>query len=117
GIEVGAGTTHAFDSRMWTVSGYAKVALHEGFHHLPIPTLALRGMFSELLGSKDMRLTTISIDGQASHVFGVGSTFSITPYVGYQTLLMIARSGVMDVSPETDEYTDPSATDPAEFAF
>src|SRR5690606_6828839 len=77
GIEVGAGASHAFDSKMWTVNGYGKVALHEGFHHLPIPTIALRGMFSQLLGSKDLKMTTISAGAVISHVFGLGSTVNL----------------------------------------
>jgi hypothetical protein len=123
GIEIGAGASHVFDSSMWGLSGYAKFALHEGFHHLPIPTIALRGMVTELLGSKDLRMTQVGIDGQVSHVFGAGSTFSITPYVGYQALLTFARSTVLDATPGTDEYPDgfddppPGDTGSSEFVF
>ena len=116
GIEVGAGATHLFDSRMWTVSGYGKVALHEGFHHLPIPSIALRGMFSRLVGAKDMNMTTASGDISISHVFGIGKTFSITPYLGYQALFILARSHVLDITPGTDEYLEGSSG-PNEFIF
>ncbi len=116
GIEVGAGATHLFDSRMWTVSGYGKVALHEGFHHLPIPSIALRGMFSRLVGAKDMNMTTASADISISHVFGVGKTFNITPYAGYQALFILARSHVLDITPGTDEYLEGSSG-PNEFIF
>ncbi len=116
GIEVGAGATHLFDSRMWTVSGYGKVALHEGFHHLPIPSIALRGMFSRLVGAKDMNMTTASGDISISHVFGIGKTFSITPYAGYQALFILARSHVLDITPGTDEYLEGSSG-PNEFIF
>lgn len=105
GIEVGAGATKLFNSRMWTIAGYGKVALHEGFHHMPIPSIALRGMFSRLLGSKDLDLTTVSVDASISHVFGIGRTFSITPYAGYQALFVFAKTGIIDSTPDNDEYT------------
>ena len=116
GIEVGAGATHLFDSRMWTFGGYGKIALHEGFHHLPIPSIALRGMFSRLVGAKDLNMTTASADISISHVFGVGKTFNITPYVGYQALFVLARSHVLDITPGTDEYLEGSSG-PNEFIF
>ncbi len=116
GIEVGAGATHLFNSRMWTISGYGKVALHEGFHHLPIPSIALRGMFSRLVGAEDMNMTTASADVSISHVFGLGKTVNLTPYIGYQALFIVARSGVLDVTPKTDEYLNPSGA-LSEFVF
>ncbi|NVB40839.1 hypothetical protein G6O69_23575 [Pseudenhygromyxa sp. WMMC2535] len=106
GIELGAGATHLFDSRMWTISGYGKIALHEGFHHMPIPSIAIRGMFSRLLGARDLDMTTVSADISISHVFGVGKTFSITPYGGYQALMVFARTGILDATPGHDEYAD-----------
>jgi len=106
GLEVGAGATKLFDSRMWTISGYGKFALHEGFHHIPIPAIALRGMFSRLLGSKDLDITTISVDASISHVFGIGRTFSLTPYAGYQALFVLAKTGIIDSTPGDDEYTE-----------
>ncbi|MFO7565459.1 MAG: hypothetical protein R6X02_22650 [Enhygromyxa sp.] len=126
GIEVGAGATHLFDSRMWTISGYGKVALHEGFHHLPIPSIALRGMFSRLLGAKDIDMTTISVGASLSHVFGIGRTFNMTPYAGYDALLVFSRTGVLDATPGHDEFVDgpqlcgngdPTCTVQSEFVF
>lgn len=116
GVEVGAGATHLFNSRMWTINGYGKVALHEGFHHLPIPSIALRGMFSRLVGAEDMNMTTGSVDVSISHVFGLGKTVNVTPYGGYQALFIVARSGVLDVTPKTDEYLNPTGA-LSEFVF
>lgn len=123
GLEVGAGATKLFDSRMWTISGYGKFALHEGFHHLPIPSIAVRGMFSHLLGSPQLKMTTVSVDASISHVFGIGRTFSLTPYAGYQALMVFASSTLIDATPEEDEVLDciedPSVSDcaGAEFGF
>lgn len=107
GLEIGAGATHLFDSRMWTFGGYGKIALHEGFHHMPIPDIAVRGSFSRLLGAQDIDMTTAAVDATVSYVFGVGKTFNITPYAGYQALFIIAKSNVLDVTPGTDEFITP----------
>ncbi len=115
GLEIGAGAKHMFDSRMWAMGGYAKIAFHEGFHHLPIPSIAARGSFSRLVGARDMNLSTAAVDVSLSHVFGVGKTFNITPYAGYQALFIFANSGVLDVTPGTDEFLMPAQS--SEFVF
>ena len=106
GLEIGGGATHVFDSSMWAMGGYGKFALHEGFHHLPIPAIAVRGSFSRLLGAKDFNLTTAGVGATISHVFGIGKTFSLTPYVGYEALFVISRSQVLDSTPACDEFPD-----------
>jgi hypothetical protein len=106
GLEVGGGATHMFDSRMWAMTGYVKVAFHEGFHHLPIPSIAVRGSFSRLLGAKDINMTTAAPAITVSHVFGLGKTFSLTPYVGYEALIIVSRSHVLDATPNCDELDD-----------
>lgn len=106
GLEVGGGATHVFDSRMWAMTGYVKAALHEGFHHLPIPSIAVHASFSRLLGSKDINMTTAAPAVTISHVFGVGKTFSLTPYIGYEALVILARSSVLDATPNCDEFPD-----------
>jgi hypothetical protein len=92
GLEVGAGATHLFDSRMWAMSGYGKIAI--------------RGSFSRLLGAKDFNMTTAAPSISLSYVFGLGKTFSLTPYAGYEALIIIARSHVLDATPNCDEFAD-----------
>src|SRR6185503_11678669 len=45
-FEMGGGAIHLVDSRIWTGQFYTKFALHEGYHQLPIPSLAVRGAVS-----------------------------------------------------------------------
>jgi hypothetical protein len=106
GVEVGGGATHLFDSRMWAIGGYGKIAFHEGFHHLPIPSIGVRVAGSRLLGAKDFNLSTVAPALTVSHVFGLGKTFSLTPYVGYEALIIFSRSQVLDSSPNCDEFDD-----------
>lgn len=117
GLEVGAGATHLFDSRMWALAGYGKIAFHEGFHHLPIPSIAIRGSFSRLLGAKDFNMTTAAPAVTVSHVFGLGKTFSLTPYVGYEALIIVSRSQVLNANPACDEFPDAYNEDPAACDF
>lgn len=107
-IEFGAGAVHLFDSKMWSAQGYVKLALHEGYHDLPIPSVAVRGGVSRLLGQKDLDLTVVSIDGSVSKHVGVGATWGFDPYAGYGALLMIPRSEVIDPTPHIDPL-DPAA--------
>lgn len=106
GLEVGAGATHLFDSRMWALAGYGKIAIHEGFHHLPIPSIAIRASFSRLLGAKDFNMTTAAPAITVSHLFGLGKTFSLTPYVGYEALIILSRSQVINANPSCDVFPD-----------
>jgi|SRR5688572_1448313 len=109
GLEVGGGATHLFDSRMWALAGYGKIAFHEGFHHLPIPAIAIRVTGSRLLGAKDFNMTTAAPAITVSHLFGLGKSFSLTPYIGYEALLVFSRSSVLDATPHCDEFDEPTA--------
>lgn len=106
GLELGAGATKLFQSRMWSLNGYAKFALHEGFHHLPIPSIAARVMYGYLLGSRTLNMHTVSGDITLSHSFGIRKTLHLTPYLGYQMLGVISRSDALDLTPAVDEYPD-----------
>lgn len=112
-IEFGAGAVHLFDSKMWSAQGYVKLALQEGYHDLPIPSVALRGGVSRLLGQKEIDLTIMSFDGSISKHVGIGSTWGLDPYAGYGALLMVARSEVIDPTPTIDPLDPMSVSDRA----
>ncbi|MBP8810959.1 MAG: hypothetical protein KBG48_21385 [Kofleriaceae bacterium] len=115
-LEFGAGAVHLMGSRLWTAQGYAKVALHEGYHDMPIPSLAVRGAVSRLIGQKDLDLTIISIDASIGKHVGVGGTWNANPYLGYNVLLMVPRSEVIDPTPNVDGL-DPANMDDRQLNF
>lgn len=122
GIEVGAGATHLFDSRMWAISGYGKISLHESFRKLWIPAIALRVQGSRVLGAKDINMTTVAPSVSASYQIGLGKTFALAPYVGYEALFIISRSTVLAANPNCDQFPDdynecPSTGQSDEFVF
>jgi hypothetical protein len=112
GFEIGAGATKLLDSNMYAVQGYAKLALHEGFHDWALPSLAVRGAVSHLLGASEVNLTTVTIDASVSKSFGIGGTVTLDPYLGAGTLLSFVRGQVIDATPNHDAFKDgPDSTD------
>jgi hypothetical protein len=109
-LEFGAGMVHLFDSKIWSGQAYVKLAIQEGYHDLPVPSVALRGGVSRLIGQKDLDLTVISIDGSISKHVGIGSTWGFDPYGGYGALIMVPRSEVIDPTPNVDPL-DPMFVD------
>jgi hypothetical protein len=102
GFELGAGATKLFGSGMYAVQAYAKFALHEGFHDWALPSFALRGAVSHLLGASEVDLTTVAIDATLSKSFGLAGTATLDPYLGAGTLLSFVHSQVIDTTPDVD---------------
>jgi hypothetical protein len=101
-IELGAGMVHLMDSGLWTGQTYAKLALHEGYHDLPVPSVAVRGAVSRLMGSKEIDLTVASLDISISKQVGIGGTWTAEPYGGWDFLIIVPRSEVLDATPGVD---------------
>jgi hypothetical protein len=103
-VELGAGAVDILNSHMYAIQGYAKIALQEGFHDWVLPSFAVRGSVSQLLGTDQVNLTVWGVDVLASKAFGIGGTARIEPYLGWNILFIDARSGVIDTTPDCDAY-------------
>jgi len=101
-FEFGAGALSILNSRMYVLQGYAKLALQEGFHGWWLPSFAVRGGASQLLGTSQVDLTVYSLDLLASKAFDIGGTARIEPFVGWSLLWISAHSGVIDATPPGD---------------
>ena len=101
-FEVGAGAVHLIDSQTWAAQLYAKLALHEGYHDLPIPSLAVRGAVSRMMNQRELDLTVASLDVIVSKHIGVGGTWRFDPFVGWNVLFIVPRSEVLDPTPNID---------------
>jgi hypothetical protein len=112
GFEVGAGAVNVVGSQMVAVQGYAKLALQEGFHEWVLPSVAVRGSISQLLGTDQVDLTVMGIDVLISKAFSVGGTARIEPFGGYNLLFIDARSGVIDATPGCDAFQLEHSTTP-----
>jgi hypothetical protein len=111
GFEIGAGATKLFNSNMYAVQGYAKLALHEGFHDWALPSFAVRGAVSHLLGAAEVDLTTVAIDASFSKSFGIAGTVTLDPYIGASSLLSFVRGQVIDETPNIDASKSPGGKD------
>jgi hypothetical protein len=103
-VEVGGGVLHLVDSQMLAWQGYAKLALHEGFHDWPIPSFAVRGAASYLTGTDQVRMLVTSLDLIASKSFGILGTARVEPFGGWSFLFIKAHSGIVDATPSCDAY-------------
>ena len=101
-FEIGAGAIHLVDSNIWTGQLYTKLALAEGYHDLPLPSLAVRGAVSRMMNQRELDLTVASIDVTISKHLGVGGTWRLDPYAGWNMLAIVARSEVIDATPNID---------------
>jgi len=101
-FEIGAGAIHLVDSNTWAGQLYAKVALHEGYHQLLIPSLAVRGAVSRMMNQRELDLTVASIDVEISKHIGIGSTWRFDPFLGWNVLMIVPRSEVIDPTPNID---------------
>lgn len=101
-FEFGVGAVHLGQSSTWAGQFYAKVSLVEGFHDLPLPSLSVRGGVSRLMTQRELDLTVASIDVTVSKHVGVGGTWRFDPYLGYNVLVIIPRSEVIDPTPNVD---------------
>lgn len=111
-FEVGAGAVNVVQSGMWALQGYLRFAVNEGFHDLPLPSLAVQAGLSDLLGTDQVSLRVYDVDVVVSKGFGIAGTWRLEPYLGWDQMLISASSDVVDATPDCDAGTVAS-TNPA----
>jgi hypothetical protein len=107
-MELGFGAVHLLDSHLLSWQGYAKVAIHEGFHDWSLPSFALRGALSYLTGTDQVTMTTTSLDLLVSKGFGLLKTARIEPFAGWSWISIFAHSARIDATPSCGA-TQPAA--------
>jgi hypothetical protein len=98
-LEVGGGIVNLLSSQMLSWQAYAKFALHEGFHDLPIPSLSVRGAFAYVTGTDQLNLHVTSVDLLISKGFGVLKTARLEPFGGWSLLMIKASGKTIDFTP------------------
>jgi hypothetical protein len=101
-LELGGGVVSLLQSQMLAWQGYAKLALHEGYHDLPFPSLAVRAALSYLTGTDQVSLRTTSFDVIVSKGFGLLKTARIEPFGGLSVLLIKVGGKPIDFTPGCD---------------
>jgi hypothetical protein len=103
-LELGGGVLNVLGSSMFALQAYAKIGLQEGFHGWALPSLAVRGAVSQLVGTDQVDMTVSSLDVVISKAFSIGGTARFEPFAGWNILFIDARSGVIDATPACDAY-------------
>jgi hypothetical protein len=108
-IELGAGLSTIFGSRMSAIQGDFKWSLLEGFQSWYfLPDVSFHAGVSRLLGAPDLDLTTVTAGGMISKSIGVRGNFSLTPFVSYEQLYVVALSQVVDFTPNVSSLDVPA---------
>lgn len=97
-LELGATLSHLFGSEMFALGTELKFSLNEGFFMLP--DIAVRGSFNTVVGNSDLNMATTGFDVSISKSWGLVGVVNITPYLGYNQLVVISSSRLLDVAPE-----------------
>jgi hypothetical protein len=111
-FEFGAGALNIVGSSMYAIQGYAKLALQEGFHGWWLPSVAVRGSASQLLGTNQVDLTVWGLDVVISKAFGIAGTSRIEPFLGANVLWIDPQSSVIDATPACDAFEVRQASGP-----
>jgi len=109
-LELGGGVVNLLASQMLSWQAYAKLALHEGFHDLPIPSLSVRGAFAYITGTDQVNLNISSLDVIVSKAFGVLKTARLEPFGGWSLLMIRAAGKPIDFTPLCDAHAVAIAT-------
>ncbi|MCS6915572.1 MAG: hypothetical protein NZ890_20360 [Myxococcota bacterium] len=106
-VELGLGASNLAHSSLFALNGYFKLAIHEGYHDVWVPSIALRAGVTRLVGAAQLDMTILTADGVISKAFGAGGTVTLEPYLGGGAFFTIVRSQVIDVEPTVDLYRGP----------
>ena len=99
---------------MFALQGYAKLALQEGFHDWALPSFAVRGSASQLLGTDQVDMTVFGFDVLISKAFSIGRHGADRAVRGWNVLFIDARSGVIDATPGVRRVRVQHAAAPAQ---
>ena len=61
---------------------FGGIALHEGYHDIPIPSIAARATVTRIAGAPQIDMTLITVEGIMSKAFGAKGTMTFEPYLG-----------------------------------
>lgn len=105
GFELGTNLGYMGGTSMWVIGGDLRWSILEGFRKGPmgyVPDLSVGGGVNTLVGSSKMYLTTLGINVVASKPFTFGDTGSLSPFIGYQRLIIFGNSTIVDLTPNVN---------------
>jgi hypothetical protein len=105
GFELAGALGTLANTSMWVTGADIRWSLMEGFRTGGLgvlPDVAIGGGVRTLMGTSKFNLTTVGIDAQVSKPVTLADSSILTPYVGYQRLIIFGDSVVVDTTPNVD---------------
>jgi hypothetical protein len=105
GFEVDGALGYLANSTLWMLGGDVRWAPFEGFRTGAggiLPDISVGGGVRTVLGTDKFTLTTVGLDAEMSKPIPIGSTVTLTPWVGFQRLWIFGDSTVIDSTPNVD---------------
>jgi hypothetical protein len=108
GFELAGAIGTLANTSMWVTGADIRWALMEGFRTGPLgvlPDVSIGGGVRTLVGTSKFHLTTVGIDAQFSKPVPLADAATLTPYLGYQRLIIFGDSVIVDTTPNVDPLT------------
>jgi hypothetical protein len=105
GFEVTGSLGFIANTTMWVGGADVRWSLLEGFRTGPLgifPDVSVGGGVRTVTGTSKFNLTTVGIDAQVSKPIALGDSATITPVIGYQRLIILGDSNIIDLTPNVD---------------
>lgn len=108
GLSVGGSVGHQLRTSYVALGVEARWALFEGFRDgLGIlPDVAVRGAVQTLVGTDGFSLTMPSVGLVLSKPVVIGRTVELSPFLAGEWVMVVADSGLIDLSPATGAFDD-----------
>jgi hypothetical protein len=94
-FELGGSINYLAESEVVGIGGEVKWSLFEGYLHGfrgALPNLAARGSVVRIIGTTDLDVTIVGVDGSISRPFAIGGQITLTPYGGFQYVWTCIRT-------------------------
>jgi hypothetical protein len=113
GFEITGALGFIANTSMWVGGADIRWSLLEGFRTGAmgiLPDVSIGGGVRTVTGTPKFTLTAVGIDAQISKPIAIADSASITPYLGYQRLIIFGDSTVVDSTPNVDPSAQCGAT-------
>jgi hypothetical protein len=105
GFEIAGDLGVVSDTSLWVGGADLRWAILEGYRTGPLgylPDVSVGAGVRTVVGSSKFFLTTLGIDAQISKPFTLADSAVLTPYLGFQRVIIFADSSVVNLKPSTD---------------
>lgn len=106
-FEIGGSLNYLAQSEIAGIGGEVKWSLFEGYLHGfrgALPNIAARGSVVRIIGTTDLDVTIVGVDGSISRPFAIGGQITLTPYGGFQYVWTCIRTEPITWRDANDDF-------------